>query len=238
MIRSTRAVQRESESIGNRGYGYWNKLFANGRRLAFALTPALSRRERGPEGGHGGPLPTWRERGQEGARRTGAVGGFTLIETMLAVLIMALLASAAALSFAAPMRAARAREAFDQLISADRSARQASRDGGRVVRLSFDPSDGAVSRFLGGKMQFRTRLPSSFQMDGVLIGRRAIRSSIAEVEFSASGFSSTYAVHVIGPGVDRWILFAGLTGQASVVADEQAVRLAVENVAPSRHNPD
>jgi prepilin-type N-terminal cleavage/methylation domain-containing protein len=163
---------------------------------------------------------------------------FTLIETMLAVLIMALLASAAALSFAAPLRAARSREALDQIFAADRAARQLSRDAARPVRLSFDPSNGVVARFSGGQMQSRIVLPASFQIGAVLVGRRAFRSSIADIEFSTSGFSPTYAVHLAGPGINCWIVFAGLTGQTSVMSDEESVRWAIDNIAPSRHNPD
>jgi len=163
---------------------------------------------------------------------------FTLIETMLAVLIMALLASAAALSFSGPMRLARAREAVDQVIGADRSARLEARNSGRAVTLEFDPNSGVISRLSGAATQFRSVLPSSFRIADVLVGRRAFRESGAQIGFSGSGFSPTYAVHLVGPGSDRWVVVAGLTGQASVMSDEQAVRSAIDNVAPARHNAD
>jgi prepilin-type N-terminal cleavage/methylation domain-containing protein len=163
---------------------------------------------------------------------------FTLIETMLAVLIMALLASAAALSFSGPVRKARAREAVDQVIAADRSARQEAHDSGRAVRLRFDSSNGEISRIEGTATQFRSVLPASFRISDVLVGRRVFRDVPAEVGFSGSGFSATYAVHLSGTGADRWVVFAGLTGQANVVSDEQAVRTAIDSIAPARRDTD
>ena len=163
--------------------------------------------------------------------------GFTLIETMLAVLIMALLASAAALSLSGPVRNARAREAVDVVIAADRSARQESHDSGRAVKLVFDPTTAAISRIEGTAAQFRSALPRSFKISDVLVGRRVFRDATAEVGFSGSGFSPSYAVHLTGPAADGWVVFAGLTGQPTVVNDEQAVRNIIDN-APARRNPD
>jgi len=163
--------------------------------------------------------------------------GFTLIETMLAVLIMALLASAAALSLSGPVRKARAREAVDVVMAADRSARQEAHDSGRAVRLVFDPASGAISRVEGVATQFRSVIPRSFKISDVWVGRRVFREARAEVGFSGAGFSASYAVHLTGPGADGWVVFAGLSGQASVVSDEQAVRNAID-YAPARRNAD
>ena len=173
----------------------------------------------------------WLELSACGSRRA-----FTLIETMLAVLIMALLASAAALSLSGPVRKARAKEAVEVVIAADRSARQEAHDSGRTVRLVFDPSTAAISRAEGATTQFRSTLPRSFKISDVIVGRRAFRETGAEVGFSGAGFSASYAIHLTGPGADGWVVFAGLTGQASVVSDEQAVRNAIDNT-PSRRNP-
>jgi prepilin-type N-terminal cleavage/methylation domain-containing protein len=164
---------------------------------------------------------------------------FTLIETMLAVLIMALLASAAALSFAAPLRTARAREALDQLTAADSAARKLSRESGRAVRLSFDPASGVIDRHFGQQLELREVLPSSIRMQDIFVNLRIYRDTRAEVVFSAAGLSPTYAIHVVGRRVDRWIVFAGLSGETSVMTDEETVRSAIDNsAAPARHNLD
>jgi len=158
---------------------------------------------------------------------------------MLAILVMALLASAAAYSFAAPLRAARARQVVDQLMACDAAARRYSRDSGRAERLSFDPVAGVVDRHGGAQLQFREVFPSSIRIEDVFVNRRIYRKAQADIDFSIRGFSPTYAVHVVGPGLDRWVIFAGLSGETSVVADEEAVRSAIENNAlPARHNLD
>src|SRR5215471_6908216 len=62
------------------------------------------------------------------AKRVGArPTAFTLIEIMLAVLIVGLLASAAALSFRQPIRAARAQDAVELIRSFDAGAREVAR---------------------------------------------------------------------------------------------------------------
>ena len=65
---------------------------------------------------------------------------FALIEIMMAVLLMALLASAAALSFSEPLRAARAKDAIEMVRFFDETSRQSARRFGRPVRISFNLS--------------------------------------------------------------------------------------------------
>src|SRR5205823_7884246 len=109
--------------------------------------------------------------------------------------------------------------------------------GVQTCALPIYPSTGAISRVEGPATQFRSILPRSFRISDVLVGRRVLREAGAEVGFSGAGFSVSYAVHLTGPGADGWVVFAGLTGQASVVSDEKAVRNAIEN-APARRNAD
>src|SRR2546423_10361376 len=69
---------------------------------------------------------------------------FTLIELMLAVVLLALLTGAAALSFVKPIHAARNREAIALVKRADAMAREAAQRSGRSVRLQFDVSKSAI----------------------------------------------------------------------------------------------
>src|SRR5438105_1542102 len=71
---------------------------------------------------------------------------FTLIETMLVILLMALLASAVTLSFARPLRAARAQDAIEMVRSFDGMCRQVARRFGQPVTLTYDLSEGRIVR--------------------------------------------------------------------------------------------
>src|SRR4051812_26887258 len=71
---------------------------------------------------------------------------FTLIETMLAVLLLAIVASAAALTFSQPIAQARADEAFEQLRTFDANARIVARSSGRVLQIIFDLSANRLDR--------------------------------------------------------------------------------------------
>jgi prepilin-type N-terminal cleavage/methylation domain-containing protein len=152
--------------------------------------------------------------------------GFTLVETMLAVLVLGLLACAATLSFSQPLASAQARETFDLLAGFDQSAREAARGSGRAVRLLIDPSAGTITRFEGtgkGDRRANARLPRGFNIDQVRIGRRHFDSTPAVVEISSSGLCRSYAFHLRGPRLDQWVVFAGLSGQMIKVADESTV---------------
>ena len=165
--------------------------------------------------------------------------GFTLVETMLAVLLMALLASAAVLSFAEPLRTARGREAVDELIACDAGARQTAREQGRALHLTLDPAADTASRYVGQTRLAQVVMPAGYRIGDVLVGRRMTRDSRVEVEISPSGWSRSYAIHVKGPGFNRWVAFAGLGGQASVVQDEETVRSIIADAAlPAGHDAD
>ena len=63
---------------------------------------------------------------------------------MLAVLLMALLASALSLSFSKPLQAAHAQDTVELIRNFDSSARQAATNSGRSVRLVFDLSSNTL----------------------------------------------------------------------------------------------
>ena len=60
---------------------------------------------------------------------------FTLIELMLAVVLLALLTGAAALSFVKPVHAARSRQAIELVKRADATAREEAQRSGDPVLL-------------------------------------------------------------------------------------------------------
>src|SRR5206468_6481684 len=125
--------------------------------------------------------------------------GFTLIEMMAVVIIMALLATAAALSFARPMRVARARDAVDQVRSLDASARQFARRFGRPIEIVFDLSNGKLARRERDSIAFQTSLPRGCHIDEVRSAGQSFSLGEASIPCAASGMSCSYAVHLLGP---------------------------------------
>src|SRR5256885_12408653 len=96
-------------------------------------------------------------------------GAFTLVEITVAVLLMALLAAAAALSFAGPLRSSQAAEAVDQVRSIDATSRQFAQRFGRNVQIEFDLTDGTLARreLPEGKVPFRVTLPRGYRIEPV-----------------------------------------------------------------------
>ena len=151
--------------------------------------------------------------------------GFTLVETMLALLLLALLASAAALTFSKPIAQARGDEAVDLLGHFDATTRTAAMSSGRTMRLTLDLSSGQLARRdvrESDDPRFTAHLPPGCRIAAVRIGEQTTTSGEVPVDISAMGLSRTYAVHVVSPVVDQWLVFAGFSGEMAKV-DESAL---------------
>jgi prepilin-type N-terminal cleavage/methylation domain-containing protein len=152
--------------------------------------------------------------------------GFTLIETMLAVLLMALLTAAAALSLSRPMKSARSVDAMEMVRSFDTVGRAAATTSGHNVRLVFDLSNGMLSRRDGTDLQIlrsRVSLPPGCSIGALNISGEVVSSGEAIIDISPHGWSQSYAVHLQSPGANHWMVFAGLTGQMSEAHDESKI---------------
>jgi len=152
--------------------------------------------------------------------------GFTLVELMVVILIMALLASAVALSFDGRLKAARARDAVEQLRTFDAMARLAAVRDGTGARIVFDLSANTLSRRQGRDadvLASQVSWPVGYWIEEVRQGSQTTGSGEASIVISPLGISSTYAVRLMGPNLDQWILFAGLTGAMTLPANEETV---------------
>jgi prepilin-type N-terminal cleavage/methylation domain-containing protein len=160
---------------------------------------------------------------------------FTLIEVMMTVLLMALLASAAALSFSGPLRSARAADAQDQIRSFDAAARDMARHSHREVRLVFDLSGSTLARREGPELQdlrSRVSLPAGCRVTQLCVAGQSFEDGEAVVDFSSLGIGRSYAIHLSGAGLDRWLLIAGLSGQMTQVQDEVEAQSILGRAAP------
>jgi type II secretory pathway pseudopilin PulG len=154
---------------------------------------------------------------------------------MMTVLLMALLASAAALSFSGPLRTARAADAQDQIRSFDAAARDMARHSNREVRLVFDLSGSTLARREGPGLQdlrSRVSLPAGYRITQFCVAGQSFEDGEAVVDFSSLGICRSYAIHLSGPGLDRWLLLAGLSGQMTQVQDEVEAQSILGRAAP------
>ncbi len=175
---------------------------------------------------------------------------FTLIEVMVAVVLLGLLAAAVAWSLAGDARDVARGGAFGQIAHADRMTRLAAQCRGRPCLLSFDLDAHRIQRWMVGERGRREAahplaIPPEVRIDRVEIARAgpgsgrgrgwpAVSAGKAEIPFSARGRSVTYAVRLAprratgrGAPAERndtgWIVVSGLTGQATLIEHDRDI---------------
>jgi type II secretory pathway pseudopilin PulG len=151
------------------------------------------------------------------------------VEVIAVVVVMALLAGAAALSFVGPLRRARANEAISRLVSFNESSRQYAARFGRDTEMVVSLAESSLTaQSVGGDRGGRrtTRLPDGVRIDRVRVAGQSGRSAAfgeVTVPCSRLGLTPTFAVRLVGPGLDRWVVMPGLGGGARQVNDEREV---------------
>jgi prepilin-type N-terminal cleavage/methylation domain-containing protein len=166
---------------------------------------------------------------------------FTLVETMVAVIILGLLAGAVTWSFRAPLRRARMAEAIEQVKYIDASSRAFARRFGRNVEVVYDVSEGTMERRESARADasFRTVIASPFRIEAVRTRGRTEEYGEAAIAVSPLGVSQTYAVKLAGPEAQRWVVVTGLGGEILTLADDAQVEAIFAKVAqPPRGGRD
>ena len=164
--------------------------------------------------------------------------GFTLIEIMMAVLLMALLTGAAALSFSEPLRSARSKDAVELVRFFDETSRQAARRFGKPVRLTFDLSTGKIARWVGEQRQYEATLPHSCRIRQVRTAAQRVAEGEMEIDCSARGVTRTYGVHLSGSRFDTWLLVSGFSGEVSLIKNEAQLDAIFAATATRREAQD
>ncbi len=165
-------------------------------------------------------------------------GAFTLIEMIAVMVILGVMAGAAALSFRPAIEEASARDAVEQVRFLDSTARHRAVRFGKTVEIVFDVSEDALVRREGRKLEesLRVGLPGGYSIEQVNVSGRGMFDGEAVVACSPQGKSASYAVHVVGPKLDQWLVFAGMSGQMSVLPgkDEATVLDILAGTGASR----
>jgi prepilin-type N-terminal cleavage/methylation domain-containing protein len=149
---------------------------------------------------------------------------FTLIEMLAAVALLAVLTAAVTVSLAGAARKARTEDVAEQFAAFERATRDAARRFERTPVLEFDLNRGTIRRTDGERDAMPLHLAGGVRVKRLISGGRDVTYGDASVRFSALGQSPTYAVLLDGPGGQRLVAFAGLTGQSIVSSDERQVR--------------
>src|SRR5262245_21623145 len=143
---------------------------------------------------------------------------------MIVIVILGLLATAAVLSFARPLREARLRDAIELIRAADADARRAARHFNKDVTLTIRLEDGVIERREAGTggATARAALPGSVRMEEIRVGSSAAFES-ASIDVSPMGLSPTWAIKIASDDRSQWLVFAGMSGQMALLNDESGV---------------
>jgi prepilin-type N-terminal cleavage/methylation domain-containing protein len=150
--------------------------------------------------------------------------GFTLIEMLIVVALMAILTAAVTLSLSGAVRSARIEDVMGQFIAFDHSTREIARRFARSRALRFDLIRGTVHRLDDNREAVPLLLGGGMTVTRVIVRDEIARFGEITVPFSDRGQSPSYAVLLSGPAGERWVTLAGLTGQAMVLIDERDVQ--------------
>lgn len=164
--------------------------------------------------------------------------GFTLIEALAVIALMALLTAAAAVSLRGAARTARIEDVADAFAGFDRGTREFARRFDRTPALRFDLNRGTVSRTGADREPTPLVLAGDVRVTRVIAGGAVRISGEVALPFSSLGQSPSYAVQLAGPAGERWALFAGLTGQPMVLRNEQDALDILAPAASKAGGPD
>jgi len=168
---------------------------------------------------------------------------FTLIELLIAIVIIALISGALVYGFRKPLDQARITDAVEQFRQVDATARQQARATNRPTAVVFDLTGQTVARREGRSPDpaYRTAIPAPLRIDQVRTAAKRYDFGEIAIPCSPAGASETYAVKLVttdSPAgeVDspfpRWLVVAGLTGQVTQVRDEQDVTNILSHASP------
>ncbi len=160
--------------------------------------------------------------------------GFTLLELLVVVALLALVTATVTMRLGHTMGPAALGQAVSEWEFADQQLRvKASRSGKPValgveigtnrLECEFDKDMPPAARSLGSHVRLTKYLSST---EEISYGPLAIR-------YTDRGASRTYAVELTGGRrLRRWLVVAGITGQITEVADEKAAREILQVLSP------
>lgn len=155
--------------------------------------------------------------------------GFTLLEMVVVLAIMAMIVAAAAMSLRKPLQTARLKRAMASLEDADLRARNEARKRSQPVQLVVDGNRNTATHAIAGagagyEVRRSLALSGGLRIDRYLTAGRSSNEDRFSVSYSPDGQSNTYAVRVSGDGkFKKWLVVVGATGQYVQSHEDSAV---------------
>ena len=154
--------------------------------------------------------------------------GFTLLELLVVLTLVALLTAVVVFKLRVPYRRARAGEVAERIAFTDGLMRSHARNFSKAARLVFELDRGSVHVETGEHNRdshFAFEIPPGVQLEEVWLAGKTTRRGRVVVESPSHGVTPSYAVRLsTRHGPDRWLLFAGLTGQVTHMENERDVQ--------------
>lgn len=150
--------------------------------------------------------------------------GFTLIEVIAVLVIVALLSGLAATVVLRTRQKVSRESVVERVVAYERAARAFAKRHGEPLRLVFT-EETLEQAFADEETQTppmpTLRVPKGYELQ--LLRPDGMEEDEA-IEVSAEGRSRTYALRLRSESeADRWVVFAGLTGEPRVIEDEAEV---------------
>jgi prepilin-type N-terminal cleavage/methylation domain-containing protein len=158
--------------------------------------------------------------------------GFTLIELSVVIAVMGLLAAAAVLSLIPAARQHQFDALRKEMEFADSQVRAAARRSGTAEHLIIDLNENVIWEKTRDGQTALVRLPQDWQLKVLTPRGGADDSGQVQINYSAGGFSQTYAISLPGKNEDDWMIVPGLSGRIFWTKDEKQVQSIFETLAP------
>ena len=160
-----------------------------------------------------------------------AVLGFSLLELLVVLVLLALVSATAIMRWSASLHRAVSASAIQQLEHIDQQIRTFARSHHRACSLEFKLGQSRVRkhyRLNQKKDPAWVSLGPNVKIKRVVLANSK-RTSLKEVNFSPAGISPSYGILVLGPGKQKpvWLVFAGISGQMTRLESETQFNAAL-----------
>lgn len=174
--------------------------------------------------------------------------GFTLVEVMAALIVMALLAGAVSVSLRSVLKRAAVDNAVSQFARFDHDSRELARRSGQALEMRLHLESGRLERIdlaTGDTVGSPLFLLEGVAIDRVMQSETEVDSyGTVKIRCSERGFTPSYAVRMARPGsAQQWLVLAGLSGDARTERNDWNVQqifaqITLPRVLANRHDVD